>query len=90
MEPHHGRMFDHVHLQVRDLEASKRFSRAVLEVMGLPVFNESERHLAADELFLSNDREPTARVHLAFQAKDRELVHRFHLHWPARGDRELE
>ncbi|WP_255429121.1 MULTISPECIES: hypothetical protein [Corallococcus] len=25
MELHHGRMFDHVHLQVRDLEASKRF-----------------------------------------------------------------
>ncbi|NOK20017.1 VOC family protein [Corallococcus carmarthensis] len=88
MELHHGRMFDHVHLQVRDLEASKRFYRAVLEVLGIPVFNESERHLAADELFLSNDREPTARVHLAFQAKDREMVHRFHQAALAAGGRD--
>ena len=31
MEFHRGRLIDHVHLRVRDLEASKRFYRAVLE-----------------------------------------------------------
>ncbi|RYZ33635.1 MAG: VOC family protein [Myxococcaceae bacterium] len=78
MELHHGRLFDHVHLQVRDLEASKRFYKAVLEVMGIAVFSEDARHLAADELYVSADSEPTARVHLAFQAPDRERVQRFH------------
>ncbi|RKH56696.1 VOC family protein [Corallococcus aberystwythensis] len=88
MELHHGRMFDHVHLQVRDLEASKRFYRAVLEVMGIPVFDESERHFAADEFYLSSDREPSARVHLAFQAEDRDMVHRFHQAAVAAGGRD--
>jgi catechol 2,3-dioxygenase-like lactoylglutathione lyase family enzyme len=31
MEFHRGRLFDHLHLRVKDLEASKRFYRAVLE-----------------------------------------------------------
>jgi catechol 2,3-dioxygenase-like lactoylglutathione lyase family enzyme len=88
MELHRGRMIDHLHLQVRDLEASKRFYKAVLGVLGIPVFNESERHLAADELFLSNDSAPTARVHLAFQAKDRDMVHRFHQTALAAGGRD--
>ncbi|MCY1045695.1 hypothetical protein OV208_30560 [Corallococcus sp. bb12-1] len=48
MELHHGRLFDHVHLQVRDLEASKRFYKAVLEVMGIAVFSESERQQHRD------------------------------------------
>ena len=36
MEFHRGRLFDHVHLHVSDLEASKRFYRAVLASLGLP------------------------------------------------------
>jgi catechol-2,3-dioxygenase len=31
MEFHRGRLFDHVHLRVKDLDASKRFYRAVLD-----------------------------------------------------------
>jgi catechol 2,3-dioxygenase-like lactoylglutathione lyase family enzyme len=31
MELHLGRLFDHVHLRVADLETSKRFYRGVLE-----------------------------------------------------------
>ena len=31
---HQGRLLDHVHLRVRDLEASKTFYRAVLEAVG--------------------------------------------------------
>jgi len=33
---HLGRLIDHVHLRVSDLEASKRFYRAVLESLDLP------------------------------------------------------
>ena len=49
MEFHQG-LFDHVHLRVRDLEASKRFYRAVLEALGRELSRESESAFSADEL----------------------------------------
>jgi catechol 2,3-dioxygenase-like lactoylglutathione lyase family enzyme len=75
---HVGRLIDHVHLRVRDLEASKRFYRAALEAVGRELTHETASSFSSDELFVSADAEPTARVHLAFQAADRETVHRFH------------
>lgn len=77
-EYHFGRLLDHVHLRVADLEASKRFYSAVLESVGSKLGNELEGAFWADELFVSDDAEPTQRLHLAFQAPDRETVHRFH------------
>jgi catechol 2,3-dioxygenase-like lactoylglutathione lyase family enzyme len=73
-----GRLIDHVHLRVRDLEASKRFYRAVLEAIGQELSGEGEGYFEADELVASDDREPTARLHLAFQARDRETVEAFY------------
>lgn len=78
MEFHRGRLFDHVHLFVKDLEASKRFYRAVLGVVGVPIGGEGEGHFWADELYVSPGASPTQRMHLAFQAADRDVVHRFH------------
>ncbi|WP_335929701.1 hypothetical protein [Myxococcus xanthus] len=52
MEFHKGRLFDHVHLRLQDLDASKQFYRAVLVVLGVPFFSESPHHLSADELFV--------------------------------------
>ena len=75
---HQGRLIDHVHLRVRDLEASKAFYAAALEAVGLPIVMEGPAFFAADELFVSADGEPTSALHLAFQASDRETVHRFH------------
>lgn len=77
-EYHLGRLLDHVHLRVADLEASKRFYRAVLGALGRELTAEGEGYVAADELFVSDDGEPTTGFHLAFQAVDREAVHRFH------------
>lgn len=77
-EHHAGRLFDHVHLRVRDLEASKRFYRAVLEAVGLRLTYEGESAFGADELWVSDDGEPTAGLHVAFQAGDQETVRRFH------------
>lgn len=37
MKFYRGRVFDHVHLMVADLDASKRFYRAALESLGLSV-----------------------------------------------------
>ena len=40
MELHLGRLIDHVHLRVSDLEASKRFYRAALEPLGREIIRE--------------------------------------------------
>jgi catechol 2,3-dioxygenase-like lactoylglutathione lyase family enzyme len=85
---HQGRLLDHVHLRVGDLEASRRFYAAALEAVGRSIGMEGPGFFASDELFVSADGEPTERVHLAFQAADREAVHRFHEAVLAAGGRD--
>jgi len=77
-----------VHLRVADLEASKRFYRAALGALGRELTWESDEAFAADELFVSADGTPTESLHLAFQAPDREGVHRFHEAALAAGGRD--
>jgi catechol 2,3-dioxygenase-like lactoylglutathione lyase family enzyme len=77
-EYHLGRLLDHVHLRVADLEASRRFYRAVVEALGRNLSGESESHFWTDELFVSADGEPTHGLHIAFQADDEDAVRRFH------------
>lgn len=76
MEFKRGRLIDHVHLRTRDLEASKRFYQAVLGVLGIPM-TDGGPYFFADELWVDEGEQPS-RVHLAFQAPDRETVDRFH------------
>ena len=72
MQFHRGRLIDHVHLRVADVEASKRFYRAVFVSLGLPdVLVEGPGYLHADELYVDKADAAVSRVHLAFQAKDR-------------------
>ena len=84
MELHRGRLFDHVQLVVKDIAASKRFYKAVFDVLKIPLGGEAEDHIWADELFISNKQSPaaagelTGRVHLAFQGKSRDVVDLFH------------
>jgi catechol 2,3-dioxygenase-like lactoylglutathione lyase family enzyme len=82
-----GRLFDHVHLRVRDLAASRRFYEAVLPVFGIPIRG-GEDWFSADELFVSADGEPTSGMHMAFQAPDEETVRRFHAAGLAAGGRD--
>src|SRR4051794_5553335 len=78
-EHHLGRLIDHVHLRVKDLEASKRFYRAALRALGREdAIHESPDHFNADELWIDRADGPVSRVHLAFQAADHEAVARFH------------
>ena len=77
-EAHAGRLLDHVHLRVADLEASKRFYALWLTVLGSRSLREGEGWFSLDEIFASADGPPTANLHLAFQAADRETVERFH------------
>src|SRR5688500_1903546 len=78
MEFHQGRLLDHVHLRVRDLEVSKRFYREALAAIGRELTRESESAFSSDELYVSADGEPTSGLHLAFQAPDRATVVRFY------------
>jgi catechol 2,3-dioxygenase-like lactoylglutathione lyase family enzyme len=77
VEFHRGRLVDHVHLRVRDLEWSRRFYQAALGALGLEI-QSGEGHFWSDELFVSADGPPTANLHLAFAAADEEAVKRFH------------
>jgi catechol 2,3-dioxygenase-like lactoylglutathione lyase family enzyme len=77
-EAHAGRLLDHVHLRVSDLEASKRFYKAVLEAVGRELTWEGEDRFAADELFVSADGPATGNLHIALQAENEEAVQRFH------------
>ena len=76
-EWHRGRLIDHIQLVVSDLDACRRFYRAVLEVLGVP-FVDGEGYFYADELFVSPGEPTTGRVHIAFQAPDEETVQRFY------------
>lgn len=82
MEFHTGRLFDHVHIRVKDFDASKRFYRAVLAVLGVPISDDDARVFSADELYVSplapGESTSGYSIHLAFQAKDREMVHAFY------------
>jgi catechol 2,3-dioxygenase-like lactoylglutathione lyase family enzyme len=84
MELHRGRLIDHIQLVVADIEASRRFYRAIFEALAIPMGGEAKDHFWADELFVSTADSAaahgrlTGRTHLAFQAADRDVVARFH------------
>lgn len=81
---HRGRLIDHVQLIVRDLETSRAFYTALFEVLGIPMGGEGPGFFWADELVIASADSPasagalTGRHHLAFQARDRQMVEAFH------------
>ena len=83
-ELHRGRLIDHIQLVVRDLEASRAFYTAILEVLHVPMGGEEKDFFWADELCVSTvDSDAaqghlTGRTHVAFQATDRAMVDAFH------------
>ena len=89
MQFHRGRLIDHVHLRVSDVAESKRFYRAVFASLGMPdVLQEGQGFFHADELYVDQADGYVSRVHLAFQAPDRETVQRFHAAALAAGGRD--
>ncbi|ASD64970.1 VOC family protein [Bdellovibrio bacteriovorus] len=83
-ELHRGRLIDHLQLVVKDLEKTKKFYSAVFESLGVPMGGEGPGFFWCDELFISAVDSPasagklTGRTHLAFQAKDRDMVKKFY------------
>ena len=84
-----GRLVDHVHLRVSDLERSKFFYRAVLGALGREPTHERDDAINFDELWIdAADELGPSRVHLAFQAANQEAVRRFHEAGLAAGGRD--
>jgi catechol 2,3-dioxygenase-like lactoylglutathione lyase family enzyme len=75
-------MFDHVGLKVKDLDASARFFEAALGALGYSLQSRDDSGAsfgASGEpaLYLGAGK-PNAGVHVAFRARDRAAVDRFH------------
>lgn len=80
-ELHRGRLIDHVHLVVADLERAQRFYAAVLGALGRRIEGSGDGYFWSDELFVSTPDSHArgfTRVHLALQAADEAAVQRFH------------
>lgn len=76
-------MFDHVGLKVGDLSAAVRFYAAALAPLGHVVCTQTDGYAGigpsdAPALWLYATPGAQGTVHLAFQAKDRSAVDRFH------------
>ena len=87
-----GRLIDHLDVGVRDFPAARRFYVAVLEALGRGGdLEEGEGWLSVDELYVSALKDGgigPSQVHLCFQARDREMVARFHEAGLAAGGRD--
>lgn len=79
MSYHQGRLIDHIHLHVADLERSKRFYRAVLDALGkADNFGSNEKCFYCDELYVDADDTVSTNTHLAFQAESKQVVEAFY------------
>jgi len=76
---HLGRVIDHVHLRVSDLERSRRFYRAICDALHLgDVFQDAADHFVIDEIYVDAADEYVSRIHLAFQARSQGDVDAFY------------
>ncbi|ADB53254.1 Glyoxalase/bleomycin resistance protein/dioxygenase [Conexibacter woesei DSM 14684] len=81
-------MFDHVHLRVADLAASRAFYAEVLEPLGIPLLLDAPHLLGFANLAISADGPVSSNVHVAFTAADRAAVDAFHAAGLAAGHRD--
>lgn len=78
MKIYRGRLIDHIHLRVADLDASRKFYVACLDVLGHELAIDTPQYFSFDELWVDKADDYVSRVHLAFQTPDRDTVDRFH------------
>ena len=83
-ELHRGRLIDHIQLVVRDLDASRRFYTGIFQSLNIPIGGTGDDYFWIDELFISSadsqaaQGQLTGRHHLAFQAKNKNMVDAFY------------
>ena len=78
MQFHQGRLIDHLHLRVRDLEKSRKVYKAALGALGRDLTHEGEGFFVSDELFVDAADDYVSKVHLAFQTTGPEMVKAFY------------
>lgn len=78
MELHRGRLIDHVHLRVSDLQKSRDFYRAALGALGRELTLETDSFFVSDELFVDAADDYVSKVHLAFQTTGPDMVDAFY------------
>jgi len=94
MEMHLGRLIDHIQLIVADLGASRRFYEAIFAALEIPPSGSGDDYFWYDELYVSTPDSPaaqgrlTGRHHLAFQARNRDMVDAFYKAGLAAGGRD--
>jgi catechol 2,3-dioxygenase-like lactoylglutathione lyase family enzyme len=76
-------MYDHVGLKVADIAAAVRFYREALAPLAVAVCSQGDWGAGLGPegqpgLWLSGGGQPSRAVHLAFRARDRAAVDRFH------------
>jgi catechol 2,3-dioxygenase-like lactoylglutathione lyase family enzyme len=71
-------VFDHVDIQVRDLEVTKRFYATVLAPLGIGLSGETPEVVEFGALSIGRRTPPTPPIHFAFIAETREQVDGFH------------
>lgn len=87
-------MYDHVTLRVRDLQASIRFYRRLLEPLGYVLANSDDTSAgfgpdgAPAFWLLAQPKEPTRAIHIAFRARERGAVDAFYRAGLASGGRD--
>jgi catechol 2,3-dioxygenase-like lactoylglutathione lyase family enzyme len=79
---------DHVHVRVRDLDASRRFYVAVAEALEFGPIKAGDGWFELGELHVSADGPATTNLHFAFQAPDRSVIERFYAAALAAGGRD--
>ena len=77
---HTGRLIDHVHLRARNFAATRYFYEHVLAALGFRIEQQGQGWFQVDELFVdvADARTIPTHIHLAFQARDRDMVDAFY------------
>lgn len=81
MSYHQGRLFDHIHLRVRDYDRAATFYLAIFDALGWADRVHAGRDwMELDELYIdaASDQQRPSRIHLCFQASDGDAVQRFY------------
>lgn len=77
---HTGRLIDHVHLRARNFAATRYFYEHALAALGFRIEQQGQGWFQVDELFVdaADARTIPTHIHLAFQARHRDMVDAFY------------
>ena len=77
---HTGRLLDHVHLRAKNFANTRYFYENVLAALGHKIEQSGKTWSQVDELFVdaADARTVPTHIHLAFQARDRDMVDAFY------------